>query len=48
MKDLDSRSPIAHPTLADVAAIAGVSIKTASRVLNGSENVSPDTEEKVK
>jgi hypothetical protein len=34
---------LAHPTLADVAAISGVSIKTASRVMNGSEQVSQDT-----
>lgn len=40
--------PLAHPTLADVAAIAGVSIKTASRVMNGSEQVSGETAEKVK
>lgn len=39
---------ISHPTLGDVAAIAGVSIKTASRVLNESTNVAPDTAEKVK
>lgn len=39
---------VAHPTLADVAAIAGVSIKTASRVLNDSVNVAPDTAEKVR
>lgn len=37
-----------HPTLADVAAIAGVSIKTASRVLNDSVNVAPETAEKVR
>lgn len=40
--------PLAHPTLADVAAIAGVSIKTASRVMNGSAQVSGETAEKVK
>ena len=40
--------PIPHPTLADVAAIAGVSIKTASRVLNDSVNVAPGTAEKVR
>ena len=34
---------VSHPTLSDVAAIAGVSIKTASRVLNDSTNVAPDT-----
>ena len=41
-------NPLAHPTLADVAAISGVSIKTASRVMNGSEQVSDDTADKVK
>jgi LacI family transcriptional regulator len=41
-------TPSLHPTLADVAAIAGVSIKTASRVLNDSVNVAPDTAEKVR
>jgi LacI family transcriptional regulator len=41
-------NPLAHPTLADVAAISGVSIKTASRVMNGSHQVSEDTAEKVK
>ena len=41
-------TPVSHPTLSDVAAIAGVSIKTASRVLNDSTNVAPDTAEKVK
>jgi LacI family transcriptional regulator len=39
---------LAHPTLADVAAISGVSIKTASRVMNGSEQVSEGTADKVK
>ncbi len=40
--------PIAHPTMADVAAVAGVSIKTASRVLNDSVNVAPDAADKVR
>lgn len=44
----DFGHPLAHPTLADVAAISGVSIKTASRVMNGSDQVSPDTADKVK
>jgi LacI family transcriptional regulator len=44
----DLNHPLAHPTLADVAAISGVSIKTASRVMNGSEQVSQDTADKVK
>jgi len=43
-----SANPLAHPTLADVAAISGVSIKTASRVMNGSEQVSQKTADKVK
>ncbi len=37
-----------HPTLADVAAIAGVSVKTASRAINELDNVSPITLEKVR
>ena len=41
-------SATSHPTLADVAAIAGVSVKTASRALNELDNVSPITLEKVK
>ncbi len=40
--------PLAHPTLADVAAVSGVSIKTASRVMNGSQQVSSATAERVK
>ena len=42
-----SSAPQSHPTLADVAAIAGVSVKTASRVLNDSTNVSESTAAKV-
>ena len=38
----------AHPTLADIAAIAGVSVKTASRAMNELDRVSPLTLEKVK
>jgi LacI family transcriptional regulator len=44
----DIKDPLAHPTLADVAAISGVSIKTASRVMNGSHQVSEDTASKVR
>lgn len=40
--------PTPHPTLADIATIAGVSIKTASRVLNDSVNVAPETAERVR
>ena len=41
-------STTSHPTLADVAAIAGVSVKTASRALNELDNVSSITLEKVR
>lgn len=44
----EQSQPLAHPTLADVAAISGVSIKTASRVMNGSTQVSGVTAERVK
>jgi LacI family transcriptional regulator len=39
--------PPGRPTLADVAARAGVSLKTASRALNGEYGVAPDTQAKV-
>lgn len=42
------RGIMAHPTLADVAAVAGVSIKTASRVLNDQTNVTVKTATKVR
>ncbi len=35
------------PTIADVARLAGVSTGTVSRVMNGAENVHPDTRSKV-
>ena len=38
----------AHPTLVQVAAVAGVSLKTASRVFSGSAEVAPVTVRKVK
>lgn len=41
-------APTPHPTLADVAAIAGVSVKTASRAINELDNVSALTLDKVK
>lgn len=40
-------TPPPHPTMHDVARLAGVSLKTASRVLNGEPHVSPTTAEKV-
>ena len=39
--------PISRPTIADVAQIAGVSIATVSRVLNGNTPVVPETAERV-
>ena len=35
--------PNTHPTLRDVARLAGVSHQTVSRVINGSEDVLPET-----
>jgi len=37
-----------RPTLRQVAALSGVSLKTASRALNGEQYVSPDTADKVR
>jgi len=37
----------ARPTMKDVAALAGVGLKTVSRVVNGEGSVSPDTTERV-
>ena len=39
---------MARPTIDDVAALAGVSIKTVSRVLNNEPNVRPATQQKVR
>jgi LacI family transcriptional regulator len=36
-----------HPTMVDVAADAGVSLKTVSRVVNGAPNVDPAMAERV-
>lgn len=38
-----SRTPSSSPTLAEIARLAGVSVPTASRVVNGRQNVAPDT-----
>ena len=40
-------TPRTRPTLADVAALAGVSLKTASRALNAEYGVAPATAERV-
>jgi LacI family transcriptional regulator len=42
------RPGLNRPTLRDVAALSGVSLKTASRVLNGERHVSPATADKVR
>jgi len=36
----------ARPTMKDVAALAGVAIKTVSRVMNGDPTVAPDLAKK--
>ncbi|WP_067667279.1 LacI family DNA-binding transcriptional regulator [Nocardia miyunensis] len=41
------KRPSGHASLSDVAALAGVSAQTVSRVVNGAGNVLPDTREKV-
>jgi LacI family transcriptional regulator len=46
--DIEIPAPTPHPTLADVAAIAGVSVKTASRALNDLNSVSAATLDRVK
>src|SRR3954465_8783204 len=39
---------VRRPTLTEVAALAGVSLKTASRALNREPNVAPDTGRRVR
>lgn len=41
-KAADQRGRLARPTMKDVAALAGVAIKTVSRVMNGEPTVAPD------
>jgi LacI family transcriptional regulator, galactose operon repressor len=44
----DGRGPVgSRPTMKDVAARAGVGLKTVSRVVNGEAGVTPDTAERV-
>lgn len=51
VRSADARTPGARygnrPTMKDVAARAGVGLKTVSRVVNGEAGVSPDTERRV-
>jgi len=42
-----SRRGTGRPTMAAVAALAGVSLKTVSRVVNGETPVNPDTAQRV-
>src|SRR4051812_31043829 len=45
---LAAMSALRRPTLTQVAALAGVSLKTASRALNREPNVAPDTGRRVR
>ena len=47
MAGLDASARPRTPTLKDVARLAGVSIATASKALNGRSNVHPDTRRRV-
>ena len=47
-QNLAGRLAVKRATITDVAAAAGVSIKTVSRVLNGEPNVKPDTEARIR
>ena len=44
----DDRSGVRRPTMEDVAAYAGVALKTVSRVVNGEPGVTPGTAERVR
>ena len=47
MSDTPAAAPRARATIRDVAALAGVGIKTVSRVINNEANVSPQMQERV-
>ncbi len=47
MQPTDTAAPGRAPTIKDVAAAAGVGIKTVSRVMNGEPNVRPEMRERV-
>jgi LacI family transcriptional regulator, galactose operon repressor len=46
--DPEGRTERSRPTMREVAALAGVSLKTVSRVVNGESGVSPDLAERVR
>lgn len=48
MSESDSPGFRPHATMRDVAALAGVGLKTVSRVINGEARVSPETAERVR
>ena len=49
MPEHTSNNPrLSHPTIRDVAALAGTSLKTVSRVVNGEPGVSPELGERVR
>jgi LacI family transcriptional regulator len=49
MSERTSNNPrLSHPTIRDVAALAGTSLKTVSRVVNGEPGVSPELGERVR
>ncbi|MEP7200980.1 MAG: LacI family DNA-binding transcriptional regulator [Ilumatobacteraceae bacterium] len=49
MSERTSSNPrLPHPTIRDVAALAGTSLKTVSRVVNGEPGVSPELGERVR
>jgi LacI family transcriptional regulator len=49
LSERTSNSPrLTHPTIRDVAALAGTSVKTVSRVVNGEPGVSPELDKRVR
>jgi LacI family transcriptional regulator len=48
MPDRDTLAPPSRPTMRDVAALAGVSLKTVSRVINGMSSVDPALTDQVR
>ena len=48
MPDRDTLDQPSRPTMRDVAALAGVSLKTVSRVINGMPSVDPELTNQVR